>query len=321
MNRTVKTWLIIAVSLIGLGLISFAGVMVAYNRDFSRLSTMEYVTNTYEVDADFDKMLIDVSTTKVELVPSDDEQCKVVCTELEKVKHSAIVQDGVLTISTVDTRKWYEHIGIFIGTMKITVYLPQNEYDSLLIDTDTGNIDIPKDFAFENIEIKGDTSDVVCLASVSNVLEIRLSTGDITVEGSTAGDINLATTTGRINVDSVASKGNIDIETDTGKVKLSDVACIDFSAESETGTIIIENVVAKGSFFITTGTGDVRFKDSDAAEISIETSTGDVIGTLLSEKVFITKTSTGRVNVPKTITGGKCEITTSTGDIEITIIP
>lgn len=321
MNRTVKTWLIIAVSLIVLGLIAFAGVMAAYNWDFSGLSTIEYVTNTYEVDVDFDKILIDVNTTHVELVPSDDEQCRIVCTETEKVKHSAIVQDGILTISTVDTRKWYDHIGIFFGTMKMTIYLPQNEYDSILIDTDTGDIGIPKDFTFENIEIKGDTSDVVCLASVSNVLEIRLSTGDITVEDSTAGDINLATITGRIKVDAVASKRNIDIETDTGKVKLSDVSCIDFSAESETGTVILANVVAKGSFFITTGTGDVRFKDSDAAEISIETSTGDVTGTLLSEKVFITKTSTGRISVPKTITGGKCEITTSTGNIEINIAP
>ena len=51
----------------------------------------------------------------------------------------------------------------------------------------------------------------------------------------------------------------------------------------------------------------------------VNTSTGDVNGTLLSEKIFITDTSTGRVSVPKTTSGGKCEITTSTGDINIGI--
>ena len=63
----------------------------------------------------------------------------------------------------------------------------------------------------------------------------------------------------------------------------------------------------------------MRFENSDAAQISVKTSTGDVTGTLLSEKVFITETSTGTIRVPKTITGGKCEITTSTGNIKIDI--
>ena len=43
----------------------------------------------------------------------------------------------------------------------------------------------------------------------------------------------------------------------------------------------------------------MRFENSDAAQISIKTSTGDVTGTLLSEKVFITETSTGNISVPK----------------------
>ena len=49
------------------------------------------------------------------------------------------------------------------------------------------------------------------------------------------------------------------------------------------------------------------------------TDTGDVRGSLLSEKVFIVNTDTGRKEVPDTITGGRCEITTDTGDVKITI--
>jgi hypothetical protein len=40
---------------------------------------------------------------------------------------------------------------------------------------------------------------------------------------------------------------------------------------------------------------------------------------LLSEKVFITKSDTGRIDVPETVTGGKCKITTDTGSIRIYI--
>ena len=83
--------------------------------------------------------------------------------------------------------------------------------------------------------------------------------------------------------------------------------------------ISLKNVIATEKISIESDVGDIKFEGSDAAEIYFKTSTGDVAGTLLSEKIFITDTSTGRISVPKTTTGGKCEIKTSTGDIEIAI--
>ena len=317
MSKTVKIWLITAAVLVTLGLILFAGVMVNYDWDFSKLSTVTYVTNTYETNGEFNKISIDVDTTEIEFVPAEDESCSIVCFEAEKVRHSATVQNGTLVIDTIDTRKRYDHICISLGTPKMTVYLPQNEYASLIIETDTSDIYIPKDFTFEEMEINGDTSEVECFASVANVLDVELSTGDIIIDSITAGQVKLATTTGEIAVNSVTVKNNIDIETDTGKVKLSNASCSNFVAESDTGTITLKNVVATGTISIESDTGDVRFEGSDATEISVKTDTGDVTGTLLSEKVFITETSTGRINVPKTTSGGKCEITTATGDINI----
>ena len=42
-----------------------------------------------------------------------------------------------------------------------------------------------------------------------------------------------------------------------------------------------------------------KTKDCDGFEIKISTDTGDVSGTLLSEKVFITSSDTGKIKVPK----------------------
>ena len=67
-------------------------------------------------------------------------------------------------------------------------------------------------------------------------------------------------------------------------------------------------------------TGDITFDGCDGAEIFAESTTGDICGTLLTEKVFIASTSTGSIDVPKTVSGGRCELTTSTGDIEINIL-
>jgi DUF4097 and DUF4098 domain-containing protein YvlB len=78
-------------------------------------------------------------------------------------------------------------------------------------------------------------------------------------------------------------------------------------------------VIASGAFVIKRTTGDVTFEGCDAAELLVATDTGDVEGTLLTEKIFFVETDTGRREYPKTTTGGKCEITTDTGDIKISI--
>ena len=317
MRETTKKWLITAACLMAAGLILLIGASSASAWDFSRFGTVQYETNTYAPRGNFDSISIDVDTAKIELVPSDDGKCRVVCYEAQKVTHSVTVENETLTIKTVDTRAWYEHIGIYFDSPRMTVYLPQEKYASLSIETATGDVTIPKDFTFENIRIRGNTAGIECLAPVSHVVEMRTNTGDITINDLYTGELHLASNTGSIYVDSVISRGIVDVETDTGYVKLTDVDCADLIAESDTGTITLTNVVALGRFLIKTDTGDVRFDSSDAAKISVKTDTGDVTGTLLSEKVFITESNTGRVNVPKTVTGGRCEIETETGDIKI----
>ena len=300
MSKTAKIWLAVGAALVVLGSILFAGAMATCDWDFTKLSTVTYVTNTYKPRGEFDKISIDAATTEIEMVLTEEDACRIVCFEAEKVKHSASVENGTLVIDTVDTRKWYDHICISLGTPKMTVYLPQSEYASLQIETNTGDITIARDFSFQTVAVEGDTSDVDCFASVTNAMEVELSTGDIYVNATTVGHLDLTTDTGDIKIHSANVKQDVEIETDTGAITL-------------------KNVVAAGRLSAQSDTGDVRFEDSDAARITVKTSTGDVSGTLLSEKVFITETSTGRISVPKTATGGTCEITTSTGDISIRI--
>ena len=118
---------------------------------------------------------------------------------------------------------------------------------------------------------------------------------------------------------SVSSEGEIALKVSTGKTSLTDVACKSLSASGSTGDIVLVHVVASGAFSIDRSTGDIILEECDADTLRIKTSTGKVYGSLLSEKEFITHTSTGSVNVPKTTKGGKCEITTGTGDINISV--
>ena len=300
MSKTARIFVMIAVVLAALTLILFTCSMAACGWDFSKLGTGGYIMNTYEPNGAFDKISIRVDTSKITFAPSEDGSCKILCHEKEKVKHAVTVQDGVLVIETIDTRKWYDHIGIFFDYAQVTVYLPQRTYASLRIDTDTGDIRIPEVFSFESVRIDADTGNVTCFAAVSGALEIELSTGDIHVASVATGVMDLATNTGNIKVEGTAVGNDADIETDTGNVTL-------------------QNVVVAGSLSVDTDTGNVKLEASDAGMLSISTDTGNVSGTLLSDKVFLTETSSGRVRVPKTTTGGTCEITTATGNIDISI--
>ena len=319
MKRSKKIWLAVAVSFVIVGAVLFAVGLAALDFDFTRLSTLNFETNTYEINGDFENIHIDVTVADVDFVLSEDGGRKVVCQETDKLKHTVEVQNGTLSIETSDLRKWYDHIGVFFGNMKITVYLPASEYKSLYAETNTGDIEIPKGLTFEDVKTESNTGDMYCYASIHGRFEVSTETGDVNAEAISVGELMLEVDTGEIGVRDVNATGSIKIETDTGDVSLTNVICQSLEVESDTGDIVLENVIGEQTFTIKSSTGDVIFDHSDAESIFVETNTGDVEGTLLSEKVFFTDTSTGDVDVPKTITGGRCEIVTSTGDIEIEI--
>lgn len=319
MRGSTKAWLIVATVLILVGGITFVCMMTILKWDFTKLSTGEYETTSHEISESIKNISIFSDTADITFLPSEGSKCTVVCYEQKKVYHSVSVKAGTLLIKETDTRKWYEYIGLNFGTPKITVYIPQCEYGDLEIKSSTGDTEIPSDFIFENIDISTSTGKTKCYSSVKNLLKIKSSTGSIKIENISAGSLDLSVSIGGINASQITCHGDITINSSTGKTKLTDIACVNLFSKGNTGDIILNKVIASGKFSININTGDVEFESCDAAEIYVKTSTGDVEGTFLTDKIFITETGIGDIEVPKSITGGRCEITTGTGDIELKI--
>lgn len=319
MSKTAKIWLITAALLVIIGAVVFAAALFAYNGDFSKFSTAKYQTNTHEISEEFTDISIDTDTANIVFLPSDDGKCKVECYERENEKHSVKVENGTLKITYVDEREWYEYIGINIGSSRVSVYLPVGEYSSLKIKESTGNVTLTSDFGFEMIDIKTSTGNVHCDAALAESVKIKTNTGNIEILGVECSSLDLKASTGNITASDIKCAGDIKIEVSTGNTKLSSVSCEILTSKGDTGDILLKKVIASEKFTIETDTGDVDFNACDAAEIFVETDTGNVRGTLLSSKVFITETGTGKIDVPKSTVGGMCEITTSTGDIKISV--
>lgn len=299
MGKNTKIWLLIAASLILTGCLIFGGVMTMLNWDFAKLSTHKYETNQYSISEKFDSISITADTADIIFLVSENDSVSVTCKEREKEKHSVFVEDGTLVIKLEDNRKWYDYISIHLGSPKITVSLPQGAYDALNISSHTGDIEIPQQFSFASADISLSTGDVNCQASTTEKLKIQTSTGDITVKNLSAGELEL--------------------QVSTGRTVLTDVQCNALVSTGNTGNVCLRNVIATEKLSIERSTGDVTFDRCDAGEIVVKTDTGDITGSLLSGKIFLPESDTGKVDVPRTTTGGKCRLSTNTGDIKISI--
>ena len=111
MKKTTKVWLTIAGVLVLVGCIIIAGVMTMLKWDFTKLSTVKYETNVYEIAEAFCDISITTDTADVRFVPSGDGKCAVECYEAENAKHSVTVENGTLTIKINDSKPWYVYIG------------------------------------------------------------------------------------------------------------------------------------------------------------------------------------------------------------------
>lgn len=303
----------------------------------SSCSTIDFEKKSFEVSGDFSILTIDADTEQINILPAADGICKVVCTDSSKQYHSVEEVDGALEIKSVDERRWFEKIS-FLEERSITVYLPRDIYTSLFIDSHTGDIVIAEGCTFEHINVNLSTGDVRCRASANNVIGINTSTGDIDLSNSAAASFELTATTGKvvimnancnesviktntgdIDVSDFDCEGKLEVSVTTGRVSLTNVNAGSLSSNGDTGDIILNSVLVDDKMLIKRDTGDVGFDKCDAGEVEIITDTGDVKGSFLTEKIIFAETDTGRVDVPKLTSGARCDITTDTGDIKVTI--
>ena len=320
-----KNWLITASILILAGLCICVTAYRILGFDFSgptkkgkNSGSGSMITNTYEVKKDFRNIDIDADVEDILFAPAKNGRCTVVCVEFANEPHDVRVEGNTLRVSRAEQKTGF-HIGVMTEPESITVYLPEKTYKDLEVETDTGDVEIPKEFTFERIEVETDTGDVGCLVPEADKLTVDTDTGKTTVSGLKAKDVRLKASTGDIKVTDVKCSGDMSVKASTGDAALENVTCGNLNSEASTGDLVMKNVIAKDTFTIVRTTGKVKFDGCDAETIYVTTDTGDVTGTFLSDKVFLTETDTGKVDTPKSITGGRCEITTDTGDIKLDV--
>ena len=274
-------------------------------------------TRELTVTDGFESVEIDTDTSDIVILPSENGECRLVCSEQDGIVHTSAVRDSKLIIEVSDNRNWFNTI--ITSEMRVTVYLPRAEYQALILETDTGNVTLDGDFTVGAVDTSSDTGNIMVKGIACASLVAKSDTGNTLLHGvSSSTLIRVESDTGNAVIGD-CNTNELYVSSDTGEVNIDTCECTILGISVDTGNVDLINVIAKGKFDITSTTGDVKFTSCDAESVFVSTDTGNVKGSFLTDKIIFADSDTGNVEIPKLTSGGKCEITTDTGDIKITI--
>lgn len=189
---------------------------------------------------------------------------------------TAEVKNGVLQIE----EKFAHRLSIrnLFGTRnaKLTVFLPQGQYDALELRTVSGDVELEDGGLFRGVQIT-----------------------------TVSGDMDLA-----------GAGGDVTLESVSGNMKLRDGSAGDLTVGTTSGDVAVTGVDVAGQAELRTVSGDVTLLDTDASSLSIRTTSGDVHTALQTAKEYVAHTTSGEVAIAaNTVGAGRCEIATVSGDI------
>ncbi len=243
----------------------------------------ELAANTHNITEEFQNVSIVASSTDVTIALSENGSCYAVCQENSKIKYSLTVNNGTLYIEEEDMRKWYDYVMIGTNVGDMTLYLPAGEYGALSCDMASGYIECAaKELVFASADFSSHSGRIKLACNVTEEISAR---------------------------------------TASGKIELSNCTPASLLLSSSSGNIRLNNVIVSGKIEIKNASGNIRLDSCDAAELKLKTSSGKVRATLLSDKLFETHSSSGKITCPpSSADGGKCSISTASGSIKIEVI-
>ena len=255
MNKSICIWFTIGGILILLGAVLFC--LTAYSAGFNFGNIFGSATEeiTLVITDDFEGISIDTTTADIDFCLTDDGSCKVVATDEKGINYSANVEDGVLKISSKNDRKWYEKIFNIGFISSLTVYLPEAEYESLVINELTGNINVPAYLHFGSADIKLSTGKLNYYAETLGSINVVGSTGDVSIKCRCTGAVDVNISTGNLLLNGIESAADINVKVSTGDVKIVNSVCNSMNIYGTTGDFEVQSVTVTENVSIKNSTG------------------------------------------------------------------
>ncbi len=285
MKKSLLILIIIASALTLAGLLIMTASFAFNGFEFKNISLLgeyEISPNEHPIFVEFKNIEIKTSSQNISVLPSPDGKARVVANETKKLYCTVELSGDTLKVQYVDTRMWFDMVGVQFGSTELTLYLPEGDYENLKLSTSSAKIKCDSQaLTFKNAELTASSGDIEFSANVTDGLSVKAS---------------------------------------SGKAELWDMSPVSLAASSSSGKVELSNVTVKDSLDIKTTSGSIEFDKCDAQEMILSTSSGSIHGTLLSDKLFEVSSGSGSISVPASVSDcGKCTVSTSSGNIKLSI--
>jgi len=240
------------------------------------------VDGTHLVNQDFHRIRIDVISADVELIPSEDDKCRVTTLDSDYVEYTVDVVEDTLTVRATDTRKWYERLfTVSLGGRSVKVALPREEYASLDVKTVSGQVNINVRYTFsEDVTLTSASGTVGTAAAVGGHLEMRSTSGALYAMG-TLNTVTARSTSGKITlggktVDGDCTAATAELKTTSGEIRVRTVTLDSLTAHTGSGGIHMESVTVTETADLGTTSGGISLLYTACGTLTVETGSGSV---------------------------------------------
>lgn len=313
--------------------------------------------STYEAAEPFTGLKVSAGPCDVRLFPAKDGKVRIVHQrDQEGARCRVAVEKGILCIERQSPIK---RPAIVRHTPALEMYLPQSRYNSLEVNTVSGDVDLPSDFTFGTLGVTTVSGNVTVLAGIEGDADLETVSGDIEMKKlQVQGAFRLETSSGNIEAKNLQVQGTFRTETSSGDIRFETVdvgeelycksssgnvtlmklRAMDLTASASSGDVRLDTVSVKGklalniasgnmdletclagSMKLHTASGDMELEDCDAGSLHLDTVSGDIEGQLRTGKDFDAASASGSIRIPASSKGGKCILRTLSGDIRMTV--
>ena len=283
MKKAKLILIIVSVFCIVLGTAMAAGAYLSLKNDASgQLAALKFVETTHTIEEPFTKLNFRTVNSSIEILPSPDGVCRVVCDDNEKLYHNISVTESVqgvqLNISQQDDWKWYEMLyGLYqTEDIKIQVYLPESEYELLHADSTDGDITVAPDFRFQTVNTHASSGNAMLTGLKADYLTAGTVSGDLVLRNiEAASDVYAQNSSGFIQAEYVTAP-NITVSSSSGGTVLDSISSDFLHTSSVSGEIRVLNGSFRDYSYFETGSGYITITDSQCGENVILTVSGNV---------------------------------------------
>ena len=295
MSRTAKALLIAGVLFVlgivigGVGFLS--GGADALEENYG----VNPVANSRSFSEPVRKLEISTVSDDVMLMPAEDGLCRVDWKDTRFGYYEVSLENGTLKLRYRDTEQKICFSFSESEPCAVAVYLPERDYESLLLTTTSGNF-ASSGFSFDETKL-------------------TTTSGEVGLENGFFGEAKINTTSGDVVLDCYDAS-TTEINTTSGSVVLHDYNAAATKIVTTSGAVGLGNGFF-GEAKINTTSGDVVLDCYDASATEINTTSGNVTGTVAAPQTYHVHTVSGDVNCPEDAPGGTFEVHTTSGDVKL----